>query len=581
MKEMLQHAEAAGAAHAGPADGPVADDAAGRWFAGPGTVRALCRDRDWSATPLGSVAGWPASLRGMASLVLAAPTPMVVLWGPDLVQVYNDAYAGLMGTKHPAGLGQPTRECWPELWDFNAPLYEGVVRRGESYTFTDQPLVVHRRGHPEEAFFTLTYSPVPDDTGAVGGVLVVVFETTEQVRAHDARVRERDRLLAESEAARRSAERAAQVTGMITTHLAEGVCMMDAEGRLTYMNPAAERVLGWTEAELRGDVLHDRVHYLRPDGRPYPIEECPLGQVLWAAQPVLGLKDQWVRKDGSFVHVVTTCTPILEDGRVAGAVLSLHDDTDRRRADAERERLLNEAERARAEAEEANRAKAQFLAVMSHELRTPLNAIGGYAELLEMGIRGPVTPEQREDLARIQTSQRHLLGLINEVLNYAKIETGAVHYDLEDVRVGEVLAAAELLVAPQARARGLVLAVEPPPASLSARADGEKLRQIVVNLLSNAVKFTDPGGRVEVSCARDGGRVTVRVRDTGIGIPADKLGVIFDPFVQVRADLTRTAEGTGLGLAISRDLARGMGGDLHAASDPGVGSTFTLILPAA
>jgi len=564
-----------------PAHGTAADEAAGGLFAGPGAVRARCRDADWAATPLGPVSAWPASLRSAAALVLAAPAPMVVLWGPELVQVYNDAYAGMMGTKHPAGLGQPTRACWPEVWDFNAPLYEGVVRRGESFTFTDQPLVIHRRGQPEEAFFTLTYSPVPDEGGGVGGVLVVVFETTERVRARDARVRERDRLLAESEAARRAAERAAQVTGMITTHLAEGVCMMDAERRLTYMNPAAERVLGWTEAELRGDVLHNRVHYLHPDGRPYPIEECPLGQVLWAARPVLGLKDQWVRKDGSFVHVVTTCTPILEDGRVVGAVLSLHDDTDRRAADAERERLLGEAERARAEAEEANRAKAQFLAVMSHELRTPLNAIGGYAELLEMGIRGPVTPAQREDLVRIQTSQRHLLGLINEVLNYAKIETGAVHYDLEEVPVGEVLAAAESLVAPQARARGLVLAVEAPPAALAARADTEKLRQIVVNLLSNAVKFTDRGGRVEVASAREGAQVTVRVRDTGMGIPADKLGAIFDPFVQVRADLTRTAEGTGLGLAISRDLARGMGGDLRAESELGQGSTFILTLPAA
>jgi signal transduction histidine kinase len=217
-------------------------------------------------------------------------------------------------------------------------------------------------------------------------------------------------------------------------------------------------------------------------------------------------------------------------------------------------RARREIEAARAEAEAANRAKSEFLAVMSHELRTPLNAIGGYAELMEMGIRGPVTEEQRGDLHRIQQSQRHLLGLINEVLNYARLESGAVHFDVEDIRVRDALAVS---------------------------ADPDKLRQILLNLLSNAVKFTDRGGRVEVACAAAEGRVQVLVRDTGIGIAADQLERIFEPFVQVRADLTRTAEGTGLGLAISRDLARGMGGDLTAESTVGAGSTFTLTLPRA
>ncbi len=246
----------------------------------------------------------------------------------------------------------------------------------------------------------------------------------------------------------------------------------------------------------------------------------------------------------------------------------------------ERTRLFEAERAARAEAERASRAKSEFLAVMSHELRTPLNAIGGYAELMEMGIRGPITPQQRDDLNRIQQSQRHLLGLINEVLNYARLETGTVHYDVADVPLCDALAAAEALVAPQAQARDLALSTGPCPPELVARADAEKVRQILVNLLSNAVKFTDRGGRVELACAADGGRVQVVVSDTGIGIPADQLDRIFEPFVQVRADLTRTAEGTGLGLAISRDLARGMGGDLTAESAPGVGSTFTLTLPA-
>ena len=185
-------------------------------------------------------------------------------------------------------------------------------------------------------------------------------------------------------------------------------------------------------------------------------------------------------------------------------------------------------------AEEANRVKSEFLATMSHELRTPLNAIGGYAELLEMGVRGAINDRQREDLQRIQASQRHLLGLINEVLNYAKLETGAVHYELSDVGVRGVLASAEALVAPQAGAKGLRLEVSSCSESLTVRADAEKLLQILANLLSNAVKFTAPGGRVSLWCGVVENTVRFRVSDSGIGVPADKLGAIFEPFVQVR-----------------------------------------------
>jgi signal transduction histidine kinase len=180
---------------------------------------------------------------------------------------------------------------------------------------------------------------------------------------------------------------------------------------------------------------------------------------------------------------------------------------------------------------------------------------------------------------------------VNEVLNYAKLETGAVQYEIRDVRVCDAVTEAEGLILPQARARGLALSVADCPGAadgrpLAVRADPEKLRQVLVNLLSNAIKFTNAQdglpGRVEVSCAAGPeGCVHVRVRDTGIGIAADKLATIFEPFVQVRGDLTRTAEGAGLGLAISRDLARGMGGDLTAESTPGAGSTFTLTLPTA
>jgi signal transduction histidine kinase len=210
-----------------------------------------------------------------------------------------------------------------------------------------------------------------------------------------------------------------------------------------------------------------------------------------------------------------------------------------------------------------------------------LNAIGGYAELMELGIRGPITAEQRSDLARIQQSQRHLLGLINGVLNYARVEAGAVHYAITEVQVEEAVSACEALVMPQLRSRNLSLERNPCDAALRVNADAEKLQQILLNLLSNAVKFTEPGGSVSIRCSATDDRVCLEVSDTGIGIPAEQMARVFEPFVQVDAKLTRTREGTGLGLAISRDLARGMGGDITATSEPGVGSTFTLVLPKA
>jgi PAS domain S-box-containing protein len=238
-----------------------------------------------------------------------------------------------------------------------------------------------------------------------------------------------------------------------------------------------------------------------------------------------------------------------------------------------------DAEQARQAADEANAAKSSFLATMSHELRTPLNAIAGYTQLLEMGIHGPISDSQREALGKIHRNQGHLLGLINDVLNFAKIEAGQVKYTLEDVPLDATLAAVEALVEPQIRARGLLYRYRAGDGTATVRADRERLEQVVLNLLTNAIKFTEPGGRVEMAWQAEGRWARIHVADTGRGIPQDKIEAIFEPFVQVDPALTRATEGTGLGLAISRDLARAMRGDLTARSTPGQGSVFTLTLP--
>ncbi len=242
-----------------------------------------------------------------------------------------------------------------------------------------------------------------------------------------------------------------------------------------------------------------------------------------------------------------------------------------------------ELERQRAAAADANRAKSSFLAVMSHELRTPLNAIGGYVQLLQMEVHGPVSEAQQEALERIDRSQRHLLRLINDVLNLSRIEAGRVDYDVEPAALDALVTSVLPMVEPQIAAKELHLEVRV-ASTLIAMADREKVKQILLNLLTNAVKFTMPGGRIRLEGAANAPRsatVSVRVSDSGVGIPADMGDRIFEPFVQVDASRTRATEGTGLGLAISRDLARGMGGELTMESDVGVGSTFTLTLRAA
>ena len=252
---------------------------------------------------------------------------------------------------------------------------------------------------------------------------------------------------------------------------------------------------------------------------------------------------------------------------------------DRRKLEIQRTVVLEQEQAARTAAEEANRAKTDFLRMMSHELRTPLTAIQGYLELLEMGIYGSMTDEQVSILRRIESNERHLLAIINDLLDFARVDARRVELRITSLPVRDIRLAVDPVCRPQIDSKQLNYAWHALSDQLVVRADREKVRQIVVNLVSNACKFTPRGGSIEVECVCQDRSVELRVVDTGPGIPAQKLDAIFEPFVQLDNGLTRATAGTGLGLAISRELARAMGGDLAVTSALGQGSTFTLTLP--
>jgi len=448
-----------------------------------------------------------------------------------------------------------------------------------------------------------------DPAGNLVGYAKVTRDLTERREAEEA-LRESERRAAAEEAARHVADlvrkraellqrltaamSAARTTDEVThVIIDEGVPAVGAAAGALGLMDASGQVIKLV-ADRGYKEIPNKVRSMRLDS---PI---PMGQAVRSGKPVICLTRE--ERDRQFPALADTLAPfsasailpLADRGRVVGA-LALHFaegsplDEDKvqlieafaqQAAQAlERATLYQAEQSARARADEANRAKSQFLAAMSHELRTPLNAIAGYADLIAIGVRGPVTEEQKEDLGRIKRSQQHLLGIINDILNFSRVEAGQTQYDIAAVPVAEMLESVRQMIAPQAAAKAIDFVVEDCPANAFVWADRAKTEQVLLNLLSNAVKFTSQGS-VTLSCElKNSKQVALSVRDTGIGIPDAELDRVFEPFVQVGRSFTQAHEGTGLGLAISRDLARGMGGDITATSTIGEGSTFTVLLP--
>jgi PAS domain S-box-containing protein len=395
------------------------------------------------------------------------------------------------------------------------------------------------------------------------------------------------------------------VTATSVDEIPVGTVSFGDDGRVIHANTALLTLLGYARDEVEGRHVEQ---LLSVAGRIffqthlYPLVR--LGQPAKELFVLLRHKDG--RQIGTLVNAsrtgqTTTCAmmEVLERSKFEEALLRAKRDAEERGHELEeanarleeqalelefqQDQLHEQAEdldKARAAAVDASNAKSHFLAVMSHELRTPLNAIGGYAELLDLDIHGPLNEGQRDTLHRLVRAQKHLLRLINDVLSMSRIEAGHVEYRVENVDAAQLVDSVVPMIEPQLISAGLQSTVTLEP-GLRLRADQEKLQQILINLLTNAVKFTPPDGTISLKGSRrDAKTASIVIRDTGIGMPADKLQSIFEPFVQVQTGQARR-EGTGLGLAISRDLARGMGGDIIVESEQGKGSAFHVVLPLA
>jgi PAS domain S-box-containing protein len=396
-------------------------------------------------------------------------------------------------------------------------------------------------------------------------------------------------LFASLEAERSRSEREALRFAAVLDQMADGVVVVDAKGRVERSNRAAEELLGESLADRPADEWTDRFELVSVEGRPLTNADFPLSRAMRGERvrrATFIVRSPW----GTERHLSSSAGPILSpSGQAAGAAMVLRDVSDEhqyaemlRHTNRELRRQAEIMEEVNTQLREATKAKDQFMAVMSHELRTPINAIMGYSDLLDLGVKGPLNDDQRGMIGRVRDTSRHLLGLINEVLDLAKIGAGRMDLVLVHLDAAEIIDRAVQQVQPLAAGKGLQLDVQPSGGAGRTRvvADETRLTQIVINLLSNAVKFTAAGG-ILVRFADMGEMVEIRVRDTGPGIPPEQQERVFEEFYQVEGGLSRSSGGTGLGLAISRRFARLMGGDIRLESKAGQGSEFIVEVPSA
>ena len=569
---------------------PAARDRYG-FLAGGGEMGERIRAFDWGRTPLGPPDGWPQSLRSAVSILLPSKAQIVLFWGRDLVTLYNDAYRAVFGAKHPDVLGMPARQAWSEIWAGGLEvLFEGVLATGEAYWASNRPFYLRRHGFLEETFFDVSYDPVRDESGGVGGIFCIVSETTGRVLG-ERRLKTLRELAARS-AGVRSAREACQVAAATLDENGHDVAfalfyLLDEAGRRATLagasglhpgapgSPAAielqDAAAAWPlgeAAETGGPVevadLSARFGPLPGGAWPEsperalvlpmtkPGQEDVAGFVVAGVSPRLALTDEY----RGFLDLLA--------GHVATAVGNAR---------------AHEEEKRRAEAlAELDRAKTAFFSNVSHEFRTPLTLMLGPVEDLLSRSHTDLSPAATAQLDVVSRNGLRLLRLVNTLLDFSRIEAGRVRATYQPTDLAAFTAELASVFRAAVERAGLRLTVECPKLPEPVYVDRDMWEKIVLNLLSNAFKFTFEGG-IEVSLRAAGAHAELRVRDTGIGISAEEMPRLFERFHRVENARGRTHEGSGIGLALVQELVKLHGGAITADSAPGRGTTFVVRVP--
>jgi PAS domain S-box-containing protein len=554
-------------------------------FAGSSEMAARMRGLDWSATPLGPVEQWPHALRTTVRIVLNSGCAMSICWGTDFAFLYNDGYMQLIGTKHPSALGRACREVIPEAINLVESIYSGVVREGKASFLGDLPSPVIRSNYLEDCYFTNLISPLPDDSGNVGGILATVLETTERV------LEERRRHLLSDLASRAARARTEQEVWRVSAETL-GDNRQSLPFAYLYEYQPSEHQAHLVGASVETDEV------LRP-----PVIDCR-SENLWRFDPALP-KNGVLVELGSRASGVSVpnwpdtpkeaCVVPIRLGEHTEAlgfiVAGIH--PGRAFDDAYRQFVYRIAEQitiglasARAYAQERqraevlaelDRAKTAFFSNVSHEFRTPLTLMLGPLEELQKDA-SERRPERQEMLVTVHRNGLRLLKLVNTLLDFSRIEAGRMQACYQPTALAlfttEIASAFDSAM----KNAGLGFSVECLPIADPVYVDRDMWEKIVLNLLSNAYKFTF-AGEVALTLKRVDGAVELQVRDTGVGIPEEHLEHVFERFHRVQSTQARTYEGTGIGLALVQELVRLHGGSVRVKSAVGVGSTFTLTIP--
>ncbi|MBV9689899.1 MAG: PAS domain-containing protein [Ktedonobacteraceae bacterium] len=571
---------------------PLKQGTSDNTLAGGGEMGRLMREHDWSASPLGPVTHWPQSLRTAVSICLASRFPIVIFWGEQLRQFYNDAYRPILGkSKQPGALGQRSQECWSEIWDVIGPMLDGVLSTGVATWSENQLLLLDRNGYLEEAYFTFSYSPIRDEAGEVGGVFCAVTETTEEVIS--ARRLRTLRTLGAHIAEVSSLEEVCSVT---VRTLADNPA--DLPFTLLYLLDPDEkcaRLVGTSGIPAYTTASPQSIALDEPSapwpfaqgaqsGKPEQVDDLAAhfgtiaGLVSVGPTPHSALvlpisRAGQARPYGFMVAGINPRRVLDEDYR--GFFSLVADQVATAIAAA---RAYQEAcERANALAE-LDRAKTAFFSNVSHEFRTPLTLLLGPLETMLSDTEHPLTSSQRSSLEIVHRNGLRQLKLVNTLLDFSRIEAERMEAVYEPTDLASYTTDLASTFRSAVERAGMRLIVDCPPLPEPVYVDREMWEKIVLNLLSNAFKFTFEG-EIRVSLAAVENTVQLSVMDTGIGIAAEHLPHLFERFYRVSKARARTYEGSGIGLSLVQELVRLHGGSIHVNSVVGSGTTFTVTIP--